>query len=129
MSQFMACGVRSHFSFKQSPFVFPRLDGRDLFSLRASMLKSPKLLPDEKPLGLALAPDAFVLPAPCGIIDDFIDDLFTARFVSDDWERLRSDNLLALCVLDLPVSENELITRDGVLSLNKLLSEESFVEI
>ena len=66
--------------------LFSGLDwnGRDLFSPHVSKLKGTKLLPDDHPFGLLLTPDVLIPPVPCGRIDDFIDDLVTSGFASDN---------------------------------------------
>ena len=104
-------------------------DENILFSPHVRKLSPPTLLSDSIPFHNAKPADAKVHVSREGRADVFIDDIVTAGYNSARWKRLCGAALLAIYIFGRPVDSTEPVPRDDLLSLNKLLSEGSLLEV
>ena len=92
-------------------------------------LNEPDLLDDSVSFGQAREADVIVHPQSYGKVEGFIDEIMYTGWLSECWKRLAGALLLSIHIFALPLASNEPISRDDLLSLNKLISKDSPSEI
>ena len=89
----------------------------------------PKLLPDDKPTGLAYAADVLVDSDPRGKSFYYIDDITTLGYYDEDWESLSYATSLIISAFGRPVSKDEPLPRDHLTLVKKLVAEGGLAEV
>ena len=95
----------------------------------SSTLVDPSTLGPTTPFVQALAADVVVSIDSWECIDSHINDLITIVLVGKNWRRLCGAALLAFCTFGSPVSNQESIHRDDLVSMDKLLGDCSLSKI
>ena len=105
-------------------------DYNKVHSIHQKKIPKTSVLKEDIPFGQAKQADVAVPPQKCGKIDSYVDDLITVA-LNMDQIAIKAANAvpLALEILGRPVSHQEPVPRDELLSIIKLHAEGAMQEI
>jgi len=92
------------------------------------MISDPKLLPDNIEYGEALALDIVPNLESRGKAFYYIDNLIIIRYYNENWERLNYTIAINISLFRCPIHQHKPVLRDHLISIKKLVAEESLEE-